>query len=240
MKRFKFRASSLGLIMADAQSIDTSLLPDELLKVAEKLRKTDEEKSLLAPYKEQSLSAGAKTYCEQIAKEFVYGYESTVTSKYLEKGLMVEEQAIELYNEVKFTSLTKNKERRENDWITGEPDLVRSDRIVDIKSSWSLDTFPVTSMAGRDSGYEWQGRAYMWLFDKPAFDLAYCLVNTPDDLIGYEDPALHYVDEIDPALRVTVTHYLRDATLEERIRLKVDSANAYILKVIRQIGSDHQ
>lgn len=239
MKRFKFRASCLGLIMSDAQSIDVSLLPPDLVEIAEKARKTDADKALLAPYKEQSLSAGAKTYCEQIAKEFVYGFENKVSSKYLEKGLMVEDESIALYNSVNFTDLSKNTERRDNDWITGECDLVRADRIVDIKSSWSLQTFPVTADSGRDSTYEWQGRAYMWLWQKPRFDIAYCLVNTPDELIGHEDADLHYVDGINPALRVTTVPYVRDESLEARIRIKVDAANNYIQKLVRQIAAEH-
>lgn len=239
MKRFKFRASCLGLIMSDAQSIDASLLPPDLVEIAEKARKTDADKALLAPYKEQSLSAGAKTYCEQIAKEFVYGFESKVSSKYLEKGLMVEDESIALYNSVNFTDLSKNTERRDNDWITGECDLVRADRIVDIKSAWSLQTFPVTADSGRDPTYEWQGRAYMWLWQKPRFDIAYCLVNTPDELIDYEDPDLHYVDGINPALRVTTVPYARDESLEARIRIKVDAANNYIQKLVRQIAVEH-
>ena len=88
MKAFKFRASSLGRIMTDAQSIDPALLTEDLATISRKTKKTDEEKALLAPLKEQSLSSGAKTYLEQLAKEFVYGYETTVTGKYMEKGLI--------------------------------------------------------------------------------------------------------------------------------------------------------
>lgn len=239
MKRFKFRASSLGLIMSDAQSIDESLLPAELVEVAAKARKTDADKALLAPYKERSLSAGAKTHLEQIAKEFVYGYEQKVSSKYLEKGVMVEDASIELYNTVFFADLVKNTERRDNEWITGECDLACADKIVDIKSSWSIATFPATAATGADTGYEWQGRAYMWLWEKPAFEIAYCLVNTPDELVGYEDPDLHYVDHINPALRVTTVRYARDLALEERIKVKVDAANDYITKLIHQIAAEH-
>lgn len=225
--------------MSDAQSIDTALLCTEMAAIARKTKKTDEEKALLAPLKERSLSAGAKTYLDGLAKEFVYSYEKTISSKYLEKGLMVEDDAIELYNSVFFQSLEKNKERRSNAWITGECDLVHPRKIIDIKSAWSLDTFPATTAQAHEPDYEWQGRAYMWLWDKPEFEVAWCLVDTPPDLIGYEDEALHYVSHINPALRVTTARYMRDPRLEERIKTKVQAANAYIEQAIRDIVEQH-
>lgn len=239
MKPFKFRASSLGRIMANAQSIDPALLTDELAAISRKTKKTDEEKALLLPLQQQSLSAGAKTYCEEIAGEFVYGYESVVTGKYLEKGLLVEPDALELFNIVNFTEYEKNTERRTNEWITGECDVQATGKIVDLKSSWSLETFPKTAAKGRDVDYEWQGRAYMMLWDEPRFDIAYCMVNTPEHLIGYEDPTLHSVDHINPALRVTCVPYVRDLALEDLIKIKCEAANRYITKIVQQIAAEH-
>lgn len=239
MKSFKFRASSLGKIMAEAQSIDPDLLDEDTAVIARKVKKTDEDKAILAPLKDRSLSAGAKTYLDQLAKEFVYGYESTISGKYLEKGLMVEDESIELYNSVFFTSHVKNTERRHNEWIVGECDIAAPDKIIDIKSAWSLETFPVTAAQAKDTGYEWQGRAYMWLWDKPSFEVAWCLVDTPPDLIGYEDESLHYVSHINPAMRVTIVRYERDRALEEKIKLKVQAANAYIEAAVRQIAAEH-
>lgn len=239
MKSFKFRASSLGKIMAEAQSIDPDLLDEDTAVIARKVKKTDEDKAILAPLKDRSLSAGAKTYLDQLAKEFVYGYESTISGKYLEKGLMVEDESIELYNSVFFTSHVKNTERRNNEWIVGECDIAAPDKIIDIKSAWSLETFPVTAAQAKDTGYEWQGRAYMWLWDKPSFEVAWCMVDTPPDLIGYEDESLHYVSHINPAMRVTIVRYERDRALEEKIKLKVQAANAYIEAAVRQIAAEH-
>lgn len=237
---FKFRASSIGLIMSDAQSIDPALMDEETAKIARKTKKTDEEKTMLEPLKLASLSAGAKTHCEQVAGEYVYGYENIVTGKYMEKGLAVEDQSIELYNSVFFTNHKKNTERRTNDWITGECDIFEGRTIKDIKSAWSLATFPKTPASAHDSGYEWQGRAYMWLWDADEFELAFCLVNTPDELIGYEREELHYVDHIEPQLRVTRLTYRRDRSLEDRMRVKAEAANRYINKMIQEIIASHQ
>ena len=185
------------------------------------------------------LSVGAKTYVTKLAKEFVYGYDERITSKYMDKGIRVEDASIDLYNAVKLTSYAKNTERRENAWITGEADIVATHKIIDIKSSWSLATFPVLAEQGEDKGYEWQLRAYMMLWDKPYAEIAYCLVSTPDDLIGWEAPSLHQVDHINRELRVTLVPYERDLVLEEKIKVKVDAARLYYEQIVREIANQH-
>lgn len=205
----KFRASSLAEIMTDPKSA------------------------------KDSLSAGAKTAIEKIAKQLVYGYDLQVSNKYMEKGILVEDASIALYNEVFFTDHVKNTERRSNKWITGECDIYTGSKIIDIKSSWSLETFPALSARGDDKTYEWQLRAYMWLWDVEAAEVAYCLVNTPDELIGYEQQELHFVDHITPELRVTRVLYTRDRSLEEKIAHRVEDANLYLDEMVRQIAEEH-
>lgn len=205
----KFRASSLADIMTDPKA------------------------------KSETLSVGAKTAIEKMAKEFVYGFDKVITSKYMDKGIQVEDQSIALLNSVMFTNYQKNTERRENDWITGECDIYTGDSIIDIKSSWSLDTFPALSSQGEDKGYEWQLRAYMWLWDVDASSIAYCMVSTPDALIGYEDRQLHEVEHITPELRVTLVKYQRDKELEEKIKIRVEAARQYFDDVVKQIAKEH-
>ena len=187
----------------------------------------------------EELSVGAKTYVTKLAKEMIYGYDERVTTKYMDKGLRVEDESIDLYNAVHLTSHAKNMERKTNEWITGEADIVADDRIIDIKSSWCLTTFYVLADQGRDTGYEWQLRAYMWLWDKPRADIAYCLVSTPDDLIGYESKQLHKVDHINRELRVTIVPYERDAALEDKIKIKVQAARVYYDQIIQEISKQH-
>lgn len=236
----KFRCSSLAVIMADAKTIDESLMTPEIAVIARKTKKTDDEKELIRGLLDRSLSAGAKTEVKSIAREYLYDFNQVVTGKYMDKGLIVEDQAIELYNSVFFTDYTKNTERRTNDWITGECDIiVPGVKGIDIKSSWSLATFPALSEDGEDTTYEWQCRGYMFLWDVPVWDVAYCMVNTPDELIKYEQEELHFVDHIDPALRVTVVRYERDMELEEKIKRKVEMARKYLARVVEQIKRQH-
>jgi hypothetical protein len=189
--------------------------------------------------KPEDLSVGAMTYCRQLAKEFVYGYRGTVSTKQMEKGIICEDESIALYNDVFFTNFVKNTQRKKNDWLTGECDIDTGTKIVDIKTSWSLSTFPCVKSDAYDSDYEWQGRSYMMLWDRPIFELAFCMVSTPLELIGYEDEAAHIVDHIDPTLRVTTAEYRREMDKEELIKIKATSARKYIDEIIDQITRDH-
>lgn len=236
----KFRCSMLGLLMTDAKTIDEYYLTPELIAIQRKTKKTDEEKAILAPLLEASLSAGAKTFLRKLAKEILYGYKLNITGKYMDKGMIVEDQSIELYNSVFFTQHVKNTVRLENDWISGECDIIEHGKKgIDIKSSWSLDTFPAVPADGEDSLYEWQCRGYMMLWDVPEWDVAYCMVDTPDELIKFEQEDIHYVNHIDERLRVTVVNYKRDLELEEKIKRKVEAARRYLESVIFYIKYHH-
>lgn len=206
----KFRASSLSDLMTDAKE------------------------------KDEPLSKGAKTVLEKMAKEYVYGFHEVISGKYMDKGIIVEDESIALYNSVFFTDYKKNTERRINEWISGECDIFTGSKIIDIKSSWSLATFPATSAAGIDKGYEWQLRAYMMLWNVDQAEIAYCMVNTPDELIKYEQEELHYVDHIDEALRVTIVPYERDRKLEDKIKFRVEAARKYLEALVVQIKEQHQ
>src|SRR5471032_767435 len=218
--------------MTDAISIDKSLVPAELLPIAQKARKTDADRDLLAPYKEMSLSAGAKTYLGKLAKQFVYSYNKVVETKYMDKGLACEDEAIEMINRLRFKSYAKNTERREDEFLTGECDIyVPGVKTIDTKVSWDLDTFPAISDDCHDALYEWQGRAYMRLWDVQEHEVCFVMLSTPDELIRYEQRELHDVDHIDPAMRLTSITYTRDMALEDKMETKCRAAQQYLKEV---------
>jgi len=232
----KVRASALGQIMARPQSIDPAFLVGSVAEVAKKRTKTDDDKALLEPYYNASLSAGAKTFVKKQIARHLFGHNPEISTRYMEKGHAVEDESIELYNSVRFESASKNEERRENEWIGGTCDIDLGDKIVDIKSAWSLDTFPIFAEDAHDSGYEWQLRAYMMLWDRPKAELAFCMVDTPDYLIGYESEELHIVGHIDPFRRVTIVEYERDLALEELIKVKVTACQKYYAELANRLG----
>ena len=189
--------------------------------------------------KTEVLSVGAKTYLKGIARELAYGFRGELDNKFLRKGIQCEDDSIELLNQVYFKSYKKHSGRIETDLLSGECDILTPDYIRDVKTSWSLETFPVLIEDAEDTLYEWQGRAYMWLWEVPEFEINYCMVNTPDDLIGYEDSDLHYVDHIAPELLVTRVCYHRDTALEAKMATKAEAAQKYIETLIQQIAAEH-
>jgi len=174
------------------------------------------------------VGATAKSYIKQIAKENFYGYRSEINNKYIQKGLMQEQDSIDLLNTVRFEAYEKNTVRMVDEYMTGECDIITNDLIIDIKTSWSLDTFPVMAEDGYDALYEWQLRAYMMLYNKPKAELIYCMVTTSNELLNeWENLALHRVDHIAPEKRITVLSFERDQDKESDIIEKLKAATEY-------------
>lgn len=181
--------------------------------------------------KTDTLSAGCKTYIKELVKEELFMYRSTIESKYLTKGIDMEDTSIDLYNEVHNTLYLKNTVRVSNEFITGECDINAEDKIIDIKTSWSLETFPPSPEDVNNKDYEWQLRAYMWLYDKPKAELAYCMVSTPDYLLkDWDNYKIHKVDKHDPFLRVTTISFERDTEKEELIAQRVKDCREFYIE----------
>lgn len=151
-----FRASSMGKLMTEPRS------------------------------KSETLSETAKTYIEEIWDEKEHGYIQPIppTLEML-KGIMCESDSIDLVQDVLGGSFrTKNLETHQVGQIAGTPDIILSDCIEDIKTSWDFRTFRKAD--GNNKMYFWQGMAYMHLLDVPKFRLIYCLIPTPKELLEKE------------------------------------------------------
>jgi hypothetical protein len=192
--------------------------------------------------KEGPLSVGAKTYIRELAAQEIFGVEFEVSSKEMEKGIEVEPASIDLLNRVRGLSLVKNTERRTNDFLTGECDLFNAPgrRGHDLKSSWSVKTFPIATVDCEDKLYEWQMRGYMALWDADEWEVNYCLVDTPERLIGYEPLQLHVVSHIPEHLRLTTWTVQRDPVKEAAIFQKVMHAREYYAQVIAEFDRSHE
>lgn len=185
------------------------------------------------------LSVGAKTYIRKLAREDIFGVQEFISSRPMEKGTRCEGEGVLLYNAVFGTAHVKNTERRTDEYLTGECDIA-GDPVIDIKLPWSVSSFPICELDAKDSAYEWQGRGYMRLWDATSFRVAYCMVDTPEDLIGYERPELHRVSHIDDRLRVTVWDFARDMEKEALIVAKVKAAREYYAQVIADFDRTHR
>lgn len=212
MKELLIRCSSLGKIMTEPKSKSDGIL-----------------------------SVGAKTYIRKLAAQEIFGVDFEISSKPLVKGLTVEPEAIALLNRVRGLNLTKNTTRLTDGFLTGECDLFDQPRRRghDLKSSWSLATFPILEADCYDKEYEWQMRGYMKLHDADEWEVDYAMVDTPDDLIGYEDMSLHLVSHIPEHLRLTSWVIKRDAEKEALITERVKAAREYMREVISEFDRTH-
>jgi hypothetical protein len=190
--------------------------------------------------KGETLTEGAKTYISELVKKEVYEYKTLIDNKYLNKGITCEDDSIDLYNEVHFTKYEKNTVRLYNKYIQGECDINAPNKVIDIKTSWDKSTFPAIEQEAikqvKKAGYEWQLRGYMWLYNKPFAEIAYCLVETPDNLLEWENNlTLHHVDDILPELRITKVKFNREEEKENLIEAKVIEARRYAKWYFEQI-----
>ncbi len=216
-----FRCSSLGHIMTDPRS------------------------------KGEGLSETCKTHLIDVYVSNKYGRNDDITNRYLEKGLAVEEDSITLYSRITKQFFLKNEERLRNGWIKGTPDLYtgesirNAETITDIKSSWDLYTFMRVITKEINKLYYWQLQGYMDLSGAKSATLAYCLVDTPDQLISDEKRKLMWkmgVATEESPLFIEACEELErsmtfgDIPFEERlIEFKVERNDTDILKMHKRV-----
>lgn len=190
--KWKCRSHALGNIMSAGKSSITDKQMEQITVFQGKPKMTDKQaaelKRLIQKRDNPELSATCKSYLVECYTSIVYSRDKDVYSKFMEKGLMVEEEAITLYSVLKNDYLTKNTVQLENAYISGCPDIRQPEKkhIIDIKSSWDIHTFIASKIAGIDSGYEWQLNGYAWLDNAETGTLAYCLIDTPEPLVQKE------------------------------------------------------
>ena len=185
----------------------------------------------------------ARTYLKEIYVEKVWGKRKDIHSKYISKGLMVEEMAIAFYSSQHGDFFYKNDEWFSNDFISGTPDIVADEMIIDIKSSW--DAFTFMKVDGKNKDYFYQLQAYMWLCDKPTSKLAYVLTNTPLQLIEDEKRKLNWgmgmIDDMDEiyleaCAEIDKQHDLSKIPMEKRIKeFTIDRDEKVIEKIKERV-----
>lgn len=212
----KFRSSSVAALFTGTDGLTTAqnrTLTELLskIKLTEKQAETRDE--LIAKRDAPiSLPEGAKTYIKELVDRDVYKYVSSFSSRETDKGTRVEDESIEIYNRLNFTNYSKLVEgdeyySLEDEFTTGHPDISHkeSKKVIDIKSSFTKKTFPKFPEDGANSTYAWQVKNYLRMIGWRHGEIAYVLTNTPEELVSdYEEPSLHYADDISDRLRVTV------------------------------------
>lgn len=146
-----------------------------------------------------TMGATCTTYLKELYLEMKYSRRRDFSSKEIEKGKRMEEDALTLLSLVKKYPFKKNTERLRNDYLTGEPDafiggtITEAEEGFDTKCPWSLWTFPFDVAPDKlDKMYYWQNMGYMALTGAKRWTTAYCLVNAPSELIKAEKMKVWY------------------------------------------------
>jgi hypothetical protein len=164
--KVRFRASSWGSLLSEPQS--------KADKEAGKLSKT-------------CIAELVKIY--NLAK---YDRKKDITTRQMDKGILAEDDSITLVGRVDKKMYEKNKVAFENDWFTGHPDVLTEEgvygieSVLDIKTSWDLDTFIPKLFSDVDSAYEAQLNVYFDLTGAKGGFIAYCLVSAPQSILFSE------------------------------------------------------
>ena len=199
MREFKIRASASGKLMTKPRS------------------------------KSEVLSKTTITYLQEWAKQEVYGVRKSISSKYLDKGNAVEDEAINYAaQELGWLFASKNDEYFEDDFFCGTPDVILEDTIIDIKSSWDCFTFPLFDEEIPNKDYFYQLQVYMHLTGKRKAELVYCLMNTPDEL-AYED--VFDYSNLSSKYRIKSFYIDYDEEVIEQLKEAVLNSRTYIKEI---------
>ena len=138
------------------------------------------------------LSETCKSALQEVYISKKYRRYKQISSKFIEKGNAVENDAIDMWRRERKQIVFKNEQNFINEFISGTPDLLVLDdndkciNVPDIKSSWDLHTFMDAKMNDLSKDYYWQGQAYMWLTGAPIATFCFVLMNAPEQLINDE------------------------------------------------------
>jgi len=254
---FKIRSSASGDIMAGV--VGLSETQERKLdgfrkkqidgKKLTALQETEESK-LFELRDNPQLPAGAKTYCRTWLKEKLYDRRKGFSSKYTDKGNVVEDHSVIFLNEYYLADMSKNEEFFQDAEIQGTPDLLPDEESVwDIKNSWEPDTFPLFDTAP-DKKYWWQLQCYMALTGRTKARLVYTLMDAPADLIADEARRASYKSnlsqeelfeyytaqmtykDVDTELRIKTFDFDIDLKAIKQIRERVALCREYIKTLI--------
>lgn len=172
------------------------------------------------------LSKTAQKHLIEVYIAEKYGRKRDIQTKQMKKGIEAEQDSIDLLSMYLKLPFSKNEERFKNDFITGLPDIINGDTIIDIKSSYDLWTFLGNISDKLDNLYYWQMQSYMWLTGTKNATIAYCLVNTPESIIQQEKyyllKKMDVISEESPefikeAMKIEFNMTFDDISINERI-----------------------
>ena len=254
---YKFRASGAAPLFLGDDGL-TEKQEEELSYLQGRPNPTANQQDKMAElitkkFAEPVLSKGAQTFIKEVVEKHFYEYKSNFQgNKKTEKGNLVEDDTIAMYNLVHMKDLVKSEEELSFGPFIGHPDMLDYEdfKIPDAKSVWDKTTLPKFEEDGADTGYEWQIRLYLYMKLKMTGNdrwrngsIFYALISTPEQLLTeWDDDSLHYVDDLDLNLRYTeVPVYLSDediVKIEKRGKIATKFANEYHERLLNKNKSN--
>lgn len=197
MNQFKLRASAAGKIMTNPRS------------------------------KSELLSKTTISYVHDWLKESIYGVKKDFTSKYTEKGTLLEDEGIDkAITWLDLPLVLKNETRFEDEYFTGSPDLILEDEIIDIKLPWDAFTFPLFEDELPEKDYFYQVQIYMHLTGKKKARVVYLLLNTPEEIAKWETHHDYSAVPIDKRWKAYPVEY--DPVVIADLKTRVGNIREYI------------
>lgn len=197
----------------------------------------------------EALSEDAKSLLLEMAIAEKYKRWPIIDSKEMQKGRRVEEDSITLLSDVRGKLYIKNRQWIENEFIHGTLDLQTEDAVIDIKSPFNLFTF---AKADVEAQYAWQLTGYMWLANKKKAEIAYTLVDAPEDMIFEELKRYCYMtgtfqqnNELEYGkLEDKVRHLMTYSDIPKEKRVKIfeimrDDAKIEMIKAKHALATEH-
>lgn len=182
--------------------------------------------------KTEILSETTKSYVKEWMKSQIYGYKKEITSKEMNKGIIFEDTAIDKAIEwLDLPFAIKNEHRFEDEFFTGEPDLLLQDEVIDIKNSWDCFTFPLFENEIPTDDYFYQVQVYMYLTGKTKARVVYVLLETPET---YNQPAMSY-DHVDTKYRIKEFRFDFQPEIIEKLKERVITIRKYINELSSKI-----
>lgn len=199
---FKIRCSAINKIMAGQLTGMTPANWREFEKLKETMKKNEEKgKTPLLTENQQKkyneylikekvkpeLPIGAKTYVRQWVKEnIIYKRRKLFGNKYTKKGNDNEDAGIELvaeYFDLGFLTNANDDGRVYGEFIEGICDVKLQNFLIDIKNSYTFDTFPIFETVCPKADYIDQMKGYLHLYKKPFGIICYVLTDSDEEAI---------------------------------------------------------
>lgn len=208
--------------------------------------------------KSEVLSETCKTRVEEKFIEDQFGVRKSFWSKETNKGLECEIESINFFvKEYDLFGAKKNDIRFENDSFVGTPDLIFNGVVYDIKTSWSLFTYPMFDDPAviPTKDYMYQLQAYLDLTGLKKAQLVYVLTNATEEMIQDEiyrrclraklidaTPELEEqvrremtFDHVDNALRVKTFDVEYDPAIIEEIKARIELCEEYYNTLLERV-----